>query len=174
MMQLHELPVVHRYEPLRQVRQLEHSNHSTNSETSIFLGINISIVVVLLICILGYCYFFRNRFDAIIRHQLELNDQALEQNIRDRQLERERVLAAAQQRTHRPTNNTDNDVTAAVNDNYDVENEESTDSRRALLVDSFSRNKVTMVRTKFPYLVAHVSNVRAHTIHFSVLFFGGI
>jgi ABC-type lipoprotein release transport system permease subunit len=145
MMQPQELE--QRYEPLRLVRrQLQHSN---GSETSIFLGINISIVVVLLICILGYCYFFRNRFDAIIRHQLELNDQALEQNIRDRQLERERVLAAAQQRMHRPTNNTDNDVTAAMNDNDDdIENEESTDSRRALLVDSFLRNNVTMVRTK--------------------------
>ena len=138
-------------------RQLEHSSRSTNSETNIFLGINITIVVVLLICILGYCYFFRNRFDAIIRHQLELNDQALEQNIRERQAERERVLAAAQQRTHRNTTiagNTDaenHDIAVILNsNNYEDDNQESTDDRRALLVDSFLRNKVTMVRYLFP------------------------
>ena len=138
-------------------RQLEHSSRSTNSETNIFLGINITIVVVLLICILGYCYFFRNRFDAIIRHQLELNDQALEQNIRERQAERERVLAAAQQRTNRNTTNAGNtdtindDIAVILNsNNYEDDNQESTDDRRALLVDSFLRNKVTMVRYLFP------------------------
>ena len=131
-------------------RQLEHSSRSTNSETNIFLGINITIVVVLLICILGYCYFFRNRFDAIIRHQLELNDQALEQNIRERQAERERVLAAAQQRTHRNTTIAGNTDTINHDIDYEDDNQESTDDRRALLVDSFLRNKVTMVRYLFP------------------------
>ena len=82
---------------LRQHRQLEHSVNTTDSERNIFLGINITIVVFLLLCIFGYCYFFRNRFDAIIRHQVELNDQALEQNIRDRQLQREQASVAAQQ-----------------------------------------------------------------------------
>lgn len=128
---------------LQRHRQLDHSAHTTTSERNIFLAINILIVVVLLICILGYCYFFRNRFDAIIRHQLELNDQALEQNVRDRQMERERALIAAQQQRNRDAN-----IDAAVNDNFeddDDENEASIERRRALLVESFLRNKVTMV-----------------------------
>ena len=119
------------------------SYNSDNSETNIFLGINISIVVVLLICILGYCYFFRNRFDAIIRHNIELNNEALEQTIRDRRMERERAIAATQQQ--RTSNNMPDNDGAGMDRSDEVE--ESTDCRRDRLVDSFIRNKVTMVRS---------------------------
>jgi C4-dicarboxylate-specific signal transduction histidine kinase len=147
-------------------RQLQNSSYrnssSHQSETSIFLGINITIVIVLLICILGYCYFFRNRFDAIIRHQLELNEQALEQTIRDREMERERTLAAAhqqeQQQSHRHRdrrnqnrNNEDWEGMENMMIHHDpygdnVREDESTESRYARIVDSFATNKVTMVR----------------------------
>ena len=127
------------------------SYNSDNFETNIFLGINISIVVVLLICILGYCYFFRNRFDAIIRHNIELNNEALEQTIRDRRMERERAIAATQQQ--RTSNNMPGNDGAGMDHIHTTnndENEESTDCRRDRLVDSFLRNKVTMVRSAYP------------------------
>ena len=130
-------------------RQLEHTNNDKDtSETSksIFIGINVTIVVVLLICILGYCYFFRNRFDAIIRHQLELNEQAMAQNIRDRQFEQDRAhAAAARQRNRDRANHQDNDMNETNNDAAGNEDDLSPENRRSLLEASFLRNKVTMV-----------------------------
>jgi hypothetical protein len=125
-----------------QLRQLQ---DDANSNSSLFLGLNIGIVIVMILSIFVYCTIFRNRFDALIRNQSNLNDEVFEQNIRNRQLQRQ--LAATQQVGINAT-------TAMTNTEgiHIMDDEESPESRRNRLMESFLRNKVTAVSDLlFPY-----------------------
>jgi predicted Holliday junction resolvase-like endonuclease len=124
---------------VRQFRRLQQDGSSNNdfdsnySDANVFLYVNIVIVIILLISIFIYCYIFRSRIDLFLRRQIDINEYNFEQNIRDRQQRRlDAAAQAAEEQT--PSNN-----------NHE---EESSESRRTRLLDSFQRNKVTMVCDK--------------------------
>jgi sensor histidine kinase regulating citrate/malate metabolism len=85
----------------------------------IFLGINLLIVIVVVVSISCYCYIFRSRIDALVRSQREMNAIGFARTVRGNQEAQE----------------------------LSPEEEESPAKRQARLLESFSRNNVTMVRT---------------------------
>jgi predicted Holliday junction resolvase-like endonuclease len=110
---------------------------SKYSDTNVFLYVNIIIVIILLFSIVFYCYIFRSRIDIFLRRQIDINEMNFEQNIRDRQ--QRRLDAAAEAALAATTQN------AAQTPTTNSDEEESAESRRTRLLESFQRNKVTMV-----------------------------